>query len=56
MCLEVGASQDSCSDGYSGSEGFSEPESQALRNYMLNRKDNIESYITLHSYGNVGTF
>jgi len=53
LCLDFGESEDPCSDGYGGTEPFSEPEAQAIRDFMLKYNDNIKSYITLHSFGSV---
>ncbi|KAJ8684202.1 hypothetical protein QAD02_019994, partial [Eretmocerus hayati] len=48
----VGASSDPCSEIYAGSAPFSEPETAALRDFILARKGQIKAYVTLHSYGN----
>ncbi|XP_023337443.1 carboxypeptidase B isoform X2 [Eurytemora carolleeae] len=46
-----GTSQDPCSDIYRGSSAFSEPETQAVRDFITARKRNIKMYLTFHSYG-----
>jgi murein tripeptide amidase MpaA len=46
-----GTSTNKCSDIYTGPEPFSEPETAALRNILLNKTINFQSYLTLHSYG-----
>ncbi|KAH8256041.1 hypothetical protein KR026_005517 [Drosophila bipectinata] len=48
---EVGASSSSCSDTFKGETAFSEPETQVLRDLLLNTKNGV-FYLTLHSYGN----
>ena len=48
---QAGASRFPCVPFYSGTEPFSEPETRALSNYILQNKDKIAMYITLHSYG-----
>ncbi|KAK7076739.1 hypothetical protein SK128_005364 [Halocaridina rubra] len=47
----VGASSYPCSETYMGPSAFSEPETQALRDAMTNRKDNLTLILSLHSYG-----
>lgn len=49
----MGASWSSCSFTYAGSKPFSEPESRAVRDYLLANKDQLKMYLTYHSYGNV---
>ncbi|XP_049827686.1 carboxypeptidase B-like isoform X1 [Schistocerca gregaria] len=49
--MEVGASDDPCSTTYAGAEVFSEPETRALRDYILANADRIKLYLTFHSYG-----
>ena len=36
---------------YRGPQAFSEPETRAVRDFILNRKYEIQMYLTLHSYG-----
>lgn len=40
-----------CSDIYAGSSPGSEPEIQAIQNFILSKKTSWLSFITLHSYG-----
>ncbi|XP_049786268.1 carboxypeptidase B-like [Schistocerca cancellata] len=48
---EVGADSYPCSDVYAGPQAFSEPETQALRDYILANADRIKLYLTFHSFG-----
>lgn len=36
---------------YRGPRAFSEPETEAVKNFILDRKNDIRMYLTLHSYG-----
>uniref|UniRef100_A0A182MNE1 Peptidase M14 domain-containing protein n=1 Tax=Anopheles culicifacies TaxID=139723 RepID=A0A182MNE1_9DIPT len=45
-----------CSDSYAGSEPFSEPESRALRDFLLTRRRNVRLYLSLQAYGQVLTY
>uniref|UniRef100_A0A182W4M8 Peptidase M14 domain-containing protein n=1 Tax=Anopheles minimus TaxID=112268 RepID=A0A182W4M8_9DIPT len=45
--------RDRCSDTYAGSEPFSEPESRALRDFLLTRRRNVRLYLSLQAYGQV---
>ncbi|XP_076285065.1 carboxypeptidase B [Lasioglossum baleicum] len=47
---EGGASSDPCHETYAGPRPFSEPETRAMADYILDNKDNIRMYLTLHSY------
>ncbi|ALC43322.1 CG8560, partial [Drosophila busckii] len=49
---EVGASSIACADTYKGSTAFSEPETQTVRDLLLELKGRGKFYLTLHSYGN----
>ncbi|XP_012288601.2 carboxypeptidase B [Orussus abietinus] len=49
--MTVGASSNPCSDTYAGPKPFSEPETQALRDFALSKKGLVKAYLTLHSYG-----
>merc|ERR1719150_3361756 len=46
-----GASKNPCHETYRGAFSFSEPETRAVRDFILARKSSIEMYLTLHSYG-----
>ncbi|XP_049786272.1 carboxypeptidase B-like [Schistocerca cancellata] len=48
---EIGTSESSCGEAYAGEGPFSEPETRALRDYILKNADRIKLYLTLHSYG-----
>ncbi|KAF5305650.1 hypothetical protein FQA39_LY18969 [Lamprigera yunnana] len=48
---ESGATNNPCSEEYMGSAPFSEIEARNLQYYILNYKDRIKLYLTLHSYG-----
>jgi len=45
----AGTSSDPCDDTYRGRSAFSEPESQAVKNFVLNHKD-IRAFLTIHAY------
>lgn len=51
----VGASTNPCSEVYQGTQAFSEPETQALRDNMLSVSSggNLRLMLALHSYGQV---
>lgn len=55
MQYGVGASDNPCSEVYKGTEAFSEPETQALRDEMLlvSSGGNLVLMLSLHSYGQV---
>ena len=36
---------------YRGPRAFSEPETEAVKNFILDRKNDIRMYLTFHSYG-----
>jgi len=44
-----GTSDDPCDDTYRGASAFSEPESRAVRDYVLSHKD-LKAVITIHAY------
>jgi len=41
----VGSSQDPCSDTFAGSHAFSEPETRAVSDFILDHKDRIQVII-----------
>jgi len=45
----AGTSGDPCEDTYRGPSAFSEPESRAVRDYILSHKD-IKAVVTIHAY------
>ncbi|KAK9507608.1 hypothetical protein O3M35_007428 [Rhynocoris fuscipes] len=47
---EVGASNDPCKPNFAGKKPFSEPESRALSEFIMENSEHIKAYITLHSY------
>jgi murein tripeptide amidase MpaA len=51
---DIGSSSDPCSDNYRGPSAFSEPETQAIRNF-LSTWSNIKLAINFHAYGNYMT-
>ncbi|TKR59978.1 hypothetical protein L596_029580 [Steinernema carpocapsae] len=53
---EEGSSNDSCQDIYHGRAPFSEPETGALRDFILNVKDDLKSFLTFHSYSQTVMF
>ncbi|GAB0095239.1 Zinc carboxypeptidase A 1 [Sergentomyia squamirostris] len=53
---EIGASDNPCSDTYSGPSAFSEPETLAISNYITNLKDKIHLYLSFHSFSQLIIF
>lgn len=49
--IDVGASQDPCSETYAGPAPFSDPESRALADFFIARQDQIKVFFAFHSYG-----
>ncbi|XP_040888387.1 carboxypeptidase O-like [Toxotes jaculatrix] len=47
----IGVSSDCCSNIYCGSKPVSEPEAQAVTEYVGSRKDDFLCFLTIHSYG-----
>ncbi|CAB0044859.1 unnamed protein product [Trichogramma brassicae] len=45
-----GASSDPCHDTYAGPRAFSEPETRAISEFLMENRKNIRTYLTLHSY------
>jgi len=45
----AGTSSDPCDDTHRGARAFSEPESQAVRDYILSHKD-LKAVVTIHAY------
>jgi len=46
----AGTSPDSCSDSYRGAAAFSEPETQAVRDFVLRHASDLKAFITIHAY------
>ncbi|ELT95841.1 hypothetical protein CAPTEDRAFT_190756 [Capitella teleta] len=49
--MEIGASFDPCSSIYAGPYAFSEPETRAVRDFLLTYRSTLVAYISFHSYG-----
>ncbi|CAB3387113.1 Hypothetical predicted protein, partial [Cloeon dipterum] len=47
----AGSSRDPCQEIYAGSGPFSEPETQAIRNFVSSLGTRVRGYVTFHSYG-----
>lgn len=47
---ETGASDDPCRETYAGSRAFSEPETTAVSDFIMDHRDRLQVYLTLHSY------
>ncbi|XP_066149004.1 carboxypeptidase B-like [Euwallacea fornicatus] len=56
MWMFDGASDDPCSDTHAGTAAFSEPETSALRNWILAHNENARLYLAFHSYGKMILF
>ncbi|KRX80039.1 Meiotic recombination protein SPO11 [Trichinella sp. T6] len=50
---QQGGSQDPCQETYSGRSAFSEPETQAIKRFILQRADQLGAFVTLHSYSQI---
>ena len=48
---ETGSSNDNCSYIYAGEKVSSEPETKAVQDFILGKKGQWLSFITIHSYG-----
>jgi murein tripeptide amidase MpaA len=46
-----GASEDACKETYRGPHAFSEPETLAMKNFLLSENADFKLYLTFHSYG-----
>ncbi|XP_071538310.1 carboxypeptidase B-like [Panulirus ornatus] len=51
--MEIGASDDPCSEVYAGTEPFSEVEMRNVRDQISQRSSSIKVYLTYHSYSQV---
>ncbi|KAG8226504.1 hypothetical protein J437_LFUL007386 [Ladona fulva] len=49
--MESGSSQMPCDSAFAGKSAFSEPESNNIKSVILQNVNEIDAYITLHSYG-----
>ncbi|KRZ20981.1 Carboxypeptidase B [Trichinella pseudospiralis] len=50
---QQGGSQDPCQETYSGRSAFSEPETQAIERFILQRANQLGAFLTLHSYSQI---
>jgi len=48
---EIGSSNNECADDYHGRHAFSEIETAAIRDYVLQNKNSIKLYLSFHSFG-----
>lgn len=48
-----GSSPDPCAENYRGEEPFSEPETRAIRDFLISHKEEIKFVYNFHSYGNM---
>lgn len=56
-CVEgVGASSNVCAETYAGPKALSEPENQALAQFVESFSGNIKAYISFHSYSQLFLF
>lgn len=51
-----GASAEPCSEIYCGAYPESEPESQAVADFLRSHKDSVQLYLTIHSYSQMLLF
>lgn len=56
MWMYAGASNNSCTQTYAGPEPFSEPETRALRDWVLANNEHAKLYLAFHSYGEMMLF
>lgn len=47
----IGSSNNQCQEHYRGPRPFSEPESRAVRDFIMSRRRQIKMYLTFHSWG-----
>lgn len=50
---EGGSSPDPCAENYRGAHPFSEPETRAIRDFLISHKDQIKFVYNFHAYGNM---
>jgi carboxypeptidase T len=50
---DKGSSGDPCAEDFRGPSAFSEPETQAIRNLVENRKDKLIMAFNFHAFGNL---
>ena len=57
LCLPAeGASDDPCTEIYCGAFPESEPESQAVADFLRSHKDSVQIYLSIHSYSQMLLF
>lgn len=49
--LVAGASRNPCSNTYMGTKAFSEPESKAVRDFLLQHSSTMKGFFSFHSFG-----
>ena len=47
---ETGASEDPCNERYAGPRPFSEPETRAMADFIMDKRDQLHMYLTFRSY------
>ncbi len=47
------SSADPCHPNFGGPEPFSEPETRAIRDFLLARLPRLNAYVSLHTYGQI---
>ncbi|CAB3380481.1 Hypothetical predicted protein [Cloeon dipterum] len=47
----LGASRQSCDETFAGENSFSEPETQAVRDFLTKIGPSVQAYVAFHSYG-----
>ncbi|XP_002025485.2 zinc carboxypeptidase A 1 [Drosophila persimilis] len=52
----AGSTSNPCKNLYRGASGFSEPETRALRNFLLGMRDYLGGYVSLGGYGQTVTY
>lgn len=50
---DEGASRVPCSDTYAGPHPFSEKETLAIENFLIDGRGKFDAYLTFHSYGHL---
>jgi len=48
-----GSSTDPCEESYRGEQPFSEPETRAIRDFLISHQDEIKFVYNFHAYGNM---
>jgi hypothetical protein len=48
-----GSSQDHCAENYRGPFPFSEPETRAIRDFLISHRHSIKFVYNFHAYGNM---